>query len=404
LKKLKARPIIDRRALFLLGLLVVFVLSLSGCINRYNLEPWGREPVIKVLVAENLQSVNIEANGSHTLSTPNGSTPVLGNGASWLISNTAGQLSVSLNSKEHLTNPKLPIKIAPDRNTILKLNGQPYRGWLAITAGTSSGFNVINLLPLEQYLCGVVPREIGTGSKDILHAVEAQAICARSYAISRFGGHHRQGFDVYADTRDQVYSGMSRETEWCTKAVNNTRGMVVLSGNKLLDARYSSTCGGYTANSEDAWSSAIPYLRSVRDAPFLCRPYCAKSPHFNWKKAIPKKDFYSKIQRMIPSGARIKSWSLDINPKSHRVVKMYVISNKGKHTIKGSTLRSVFELKSQYYKIKQSGNKMVFEGHGWGHGVGMCQYGAMEMARRGRSAVAILRHYYRNAWVGKLYD
>lgn len=379
----------------------LFTFALAGCVSRYAIERWDFEPVVKVLVAENLSSVSIEASGNHTLSTAASSTPVLGPG-SWSITGASG-LSVVLNATQHLTNPSLPLKVAPDERTLLKLNGAPYRGWLAVTPGTSSGFNVINLLPLEAYLYGVVPREIGTGSPDIMAAIEAQAICARSYAIAHFGTHRAQGFDIYADSRDQAYSGMARETRWCTQAVDATRGLVAFSGNRLLDARYHSTCGGRTANSEDVWSTAVPYLRSVRDAPSFGKPYCSKSPHYRWTKEVPKGKFYATITRMLPAGAKIRSWSLDINPRSRRVVKMIVNTYKGKHEIEGSSLRSVFGLKSTWFDISQKGEVMVFSGHGWGHGVGMCQYGAMAMAGRGKSAKRILKHYYQGAWVARLY-
>ncbi|MBN2379071.1 SpoIID/LytB domain-containing protein [candidate division WOR-3 bacterium] len=381
-------------------LLIVALFSLSGCFNRYIVERWDREPVVKVLVAENVTEVRVSANGSHTVSSSGGSTPIVGPG-SWEINNKGG-LSVAFNTTEYLTNASLPLKVAPDEHTTLTLNDKAYRGWLAVTPGSASGFNVINMLPLEEYLYGVVPREIPC-SEDILAAVEAQAICARSYAIARFGGHRRQGFDVYADTRDQAYGGIAVENKWGTEGVNRTRGLVAFSGEVLLDARYSSTCGGRTANSEDVWSSAIPYLRSTRDAPLFGKPYCAASPYIDWVKEVLKQEFYSVLARSIPSGAKIKSWSLDINPKSKRVVKMIIKSDQGTHEIKGSVLRTAFDLRSTWFKISEKQDVMVFEGHGWGHGVGMCQYGAMEMARRGKSPKKILKHYYKGVWTARLY-
>lgn len=385
-----------------LVLLSLLALSFAGCVNRYAVEQWDKEPVIRVLVGENLSSVSIEASGSHTLSTEKESFPVIG-AARWDITTSQG-LSVTLNSTQPMTNPSLPIKVAPDERSFLKLNGTPYRGWLAVTPGTTSGFNVINLLPMEQYLYGVVPREIGQGMPDILSAVKAQAICARSYAVTRFGSHRKQGFDVYADTRDQAYGGMSVESPVCTKGVDETRGEVAFVDEKILDARYHSTCGGHTANSEEAWTAVIPYLRTVRDAPFLGKAYCASSPHFTWSQKVPKEKFYSMIASAIPSGAKVRTWQLETNPKSRRVIKMIVNTDQGKFEIKGPVIRTSLGLKSTYFKIREDGTNMIFDGHGWGHGVGMCQYGAMEMARRGASANRILRHYYQGVWVGQLYD
>lgn len=398
-QRIGQRAFFQSRLFLIIAILTVF--GFAGCVTRYAVEKWDAEPIIKVLVAENASSVAIAVNGSHTVHTESGATPVATTGT-WNITNTETGVSMVLNGTQHLTNPSVPVKVEPGAGTYLKLGGTPYRGWLAVTPGTSSGFNVINMLPLEQYLYGVVPREIPC-AEDILNAVEAQAICARSYAIARFGGHRKQGFDLYADTRDQAYSGMAVENQWGTEGVNRTRGVVAFSADKLLDARYHSTCGGITANSEDVWSAALPYLRSVRDAPFFGRPYCRNSPHFKWEKEVTAQEFYSVITRMIPNGATVKSWKLETNPKSRRVVKMHVTSDKGKHEIKGSTLRSVFGLKSTWFKISEQGDVMRFSGRGWGHGVGMCQYGAMEMARRGKSSKRILRHYYQGAWTARLY-
>lgn len=385
----------------LMSLLTLIFLALTGCAGRYTVERWAAEPVIKVLIAENIPSVTVEANGNHTVSSPSGSMPVLGQG-SWSITNNPS-LMVVMNGTQYLSNPGFPLKVAPDERTLLKLNGQPYRGWLAVTPGTSSGFNVINLVPLEAYLYGVVPREIGDGMPDIMAAIEAQAVCARSYAISHFGLHRKQGFDIYGDTRDQAYAGMARESQYCTQAVDNTRGLVAFSGDRILDARYSSTCGGRTADALDVWSTDNPALKSIKDKPFLGKPYCSNSPHFTWTKAVPTEQFYATLLRMLPSGAKIKSWELDINPKSRRVVKMIIHSDQGKHEVKGPALRTGFDLRSTYFKIKEQGANMVFEGHGWGHGSGMCQYGAMEMARRGKTAKQILRRYYNGVWFGQLY-
>ena len=147
-----------------------------------------------------------------------------------------------------------------ERSTPVRLNGKAYRGKIEVFVNDRGSLTVVNVVPLEEYLLGVVPAELGLPQ---LEAQKAQAIAARTYAIANIGGYGSQGFDVVPTVWSQVYKGVSIETKMGTQAVRETRGLVATYKGKPITAFYTSTCGGRTENSENVFDKAEPYLRGV---------------------------------------------------------------------------------------------------------------------------------------------
>lgn len=297
------------------------------------------------------------------------------------------------------------------RNGVVGINNQYYRGNLEIRQ-IGGQIWVINIVDIEDYLKGVVPCEIGGISKNLIEAAKAQAVAARTYAYAHLNQHQDLGFDLYATIQDQVYQGISCETELTSIAVEQTKRQILTYRNRAIEAKYHSTCGGITADFNDAWAGdAPPYLRSVR-----C-PYCKDSPFYTWEKVLSKKQFFTNIRtrlkrigKEIPSDELIKKIKLMKNKRSRRVNKLIIRTEKNEYVIPGYHVRVVLgdnndpggSLKSNYITIKTQGDKVIIEGQGFGHGVGMCQFGAMEMARKGKDYRKILRHYYRASKIKKI--
>ena len=147
-----------------------------------------------------------------------------------------------------------------ERSNPVRLNGKAYRGKLEVFVNSHGSLTVVNVVPLEDYLLGVVPSELGLPQ---LEAQKAQAVAARTYAVANIGGYGEQGFDMVPTIWSQVYKGVSIETEMGTLAVNSTRGIVATYQGKPINALYTSTCGGRTENSENIFDKAEPYLRGV---------------------------------------------------------------------------------------------------------------------------------------------
>lgn len=307
-------------------------------------------------------------------------------------------------------NDRFPLYFNP-RQGFVKVNGKRYRGNLEVKR-IGGQIWVINILDIDEYLKGVVPCEIGGITKEVFEAAKAQAVAARTYAYAHINQHRDLGFDLYATVQDQVYQGLACEREMTNLAVEQTAREILTYKNSPIEAKYHSTCGGRTADFNDAWpGNPPPYLRSVS-----CR-YCKTSPHYKWQKILTKKTFFSnirarlkKIGRPIPQHELIKKIKMVRNRRSKRVGQLIISTDSNEYTVPGYYIRSVLgdrndpggSLKSNFVQIKVKGDKVMIEGRGFGHGVGMCQFGALQMARKGKSYHTILRHYYPGARIRKI--
>ncbi len=299
-------------------------------------------------------------------------------------------------------NDSLPVFIRSYENKV-KVNNKFYYGHLEIKK-IDNKIWVINILDIEDYLKGVVPCEIGKINESLIETVKAQAIAARTYAYAHLNKYANLGFDLYATVKDQVYEGLSVEDTLINRAILKTMGLVLTYQGKPIDAKYHSTCGGFTADFNDAWSgNSVPYLKSVKCG------FCNDSPHSYWKKEMDKKEFFKNLRNnlyqigiSLPDTELIKGLKFKRNSKSKRVVEVIIITNKNYYKIPSYNIRRLFGsekdpgrlLKSNYFNIYVKDNKIIIEGKGYGHGVGMCQFGAMGMAKKGKNYKEILKHYY----------
>lgn len=309
------------------------------------------------------------------------------------------------------TQDKLPI-IVKGKGGIVKVNDKTYHGNLEIL-GTGNHIWVINIVHIEDYLKGVVPCEIGRISAGLIEAAKAQAVAARTYACAHIDQYASLGFDLYSTIKDQVYRDISVETDLTNSAVEHTKTEILTHKGRPIEAKYHSTCGGQTADFNDAWQGTPPpYLRSVS-----C-PYCETSPHFTWQKEYSPKEFYINLRaklikfgNAIPDSEYIKNIALIRNKKSKRILRIIITTKYNAYTIPGYRVRALFGdkndpgglLKSNYVSLGVKNDMIVLQGHGFGHGVGMCQFGAIEMARQGKTYRQILQHYYTGVKLTKIH-
>lgn len=242
----------------------------------------------------------------------------------------------------------------------------------------------LNSVQSEEYIYSVVPSEIGHYFPE--EAIKAQTLAARSYLYYGLRYSKYDKFDLFDNVNSQMYLGMDRENKKINLSVDTTRGKVILYGGKPINALYYSTSGGVTANNEDVWGgNAASYLRSVND-----QGNETKSPRLKWKVKISKNEMSKKF------GFRVKDLKV-LEVKSNRVSKIKIYGDKNL-TITGDKLRSIVgygKVYSTQFRVKSSGNYFVFNGKGSGHGVGMSQYGAYGLSKKGKTYEDILKHYYR---------
>jgi stage II sporulation protein D len=297
-------------------------------------------------------------------------------------------------------------------------NGNWYRGGFRLHASSPEGLTLVNEVDLEGYLRSVLPNEIGTPPESDFEAVKAQAVAARSYTLAYLGRRAELGFDLYASVEDQVYAGKTLENAQSDRALAATRGEVLVSEGQPIRALYSSACGGRTANVEDVWPwSWTPYLRSVRDAAGLdARPYCSLSASFRWREEWDAPGFLAMLRQYGPPGdaasGALRGEVLDVRierrSRCGRIQDLAVSTTAGEITLHGDRVRWALRrpgsgaiLRSSFFKIgvlrdgDGRATKVVASGAGNGHGIGLCQWGAMGMARAGSGYREILSHYYK---------
>jgi stage II sporulation protein D len=328
-------------------------------------------------------------------------------------------------------NPGDTLIVTPDQGTTIRWKEQQWRGQFRVFLNPRGKLTLATRLPLESYLEGVVPGEIGPLGDDLIEAGRAQAIAARSYTLFYRGRRAAEGFDVYGTVEDQLYVGVEGERPLATRCVQGTAGEVALSGGRPVRANYYSTCGGMTADVWEAWpADPLSYLVSHRDRPpgdANHDDYCAGSKQYRWQEEWPAGDFLENLTEYgpangVPLPSRRLGTLLDVRveARSHsgRVWRLVVDTSTGEIAIPAWSLRQVLRrpgngkaiLRSNLFKVDVRRDprsdkvvSVVMSGAGSGHGVGLCQTGALGMARDHRSAEEILRHYYPGADVRRLY-
>jgi stage II sporulation protein D len=300
-------------------------------------------------------------------------------------------------------------------------SGKRYRGALLLRPG-AGGVTVVNLLELETYLLGVVPLEIGKDRPpEELEAVKAQAVAARTYAIRHRGRRAELGFDYHGSVMDQAYGGAEAEDAVASRAVRETRGQILTYDGEPIEAYYHSTCGGRTAALDEVWpGEPRPYLRSVSDARSAGGSYCETSNRFRWTERWDRNGLMAALNRgLAERGVRgtvreIRSLEVTGRTPSGRAEALRIETDLGEHRVRGDSIRWVLRpepgriLNSSAIQLaidRQDGEIMglMVTGSGWGHGIGMCQVGALGRARDGQSYRDILLTYYPGTRIARLY-
>jgi len=377
---------------------------------------------IRVLVASAASSAEIVATGRWTTVDRNGSSLTAGaDDAHWVVSMRAGRVRLASIDNGRASSLESPLTIrALDAGSRVIANGKAYRGELLIMS-SGDELIVVNRLPIEEYLRGVVPLEIGERQASERAAVEAQAIAARSYAYTHLAPSQR--FDVRATVDDQVYGGAAAERPVSDAAVAATAGQVLRYAGRIADTPYHSTCGGMTAEPGEVWTgeSGAPYLRRVDDhIPGSRRAYCDISPRYDWVREMSGEEIGAAVTRYLKSrgGSReigtVRTLRIESRTPSGRVGTLAVEGSEGETTLRGNAIRYALRvaggelLNSTYFSVEPSGSngggdggrRFTLRGHGYGHGIGMCQWGAIGRARAGQDAVTILQTYYPGTSVG----
>jgi stage II sporulation protein D len=260
-------------------------------------------------------------------------------------------------------------------------------GNLSASAVTGS-ILIINSLELELYIPGTIEAEGGSLAKPEYY--KAQAIIARTYALKNFHRHAGEGFHLCDGVHCQSFNGKSRMNKEIYLATAQTRGLIL--ADKLgmpVSAVYHSNCGGRTASASMVWNSWVNFLTPVND------PFCNKSANQNWTKELTLEAWKNYLSA---KGLPVQDQASLCLTGSDR----QQFFNPAKKMLPLTVIREDLNLKSAFFQVEISGNTAIIHGHGFGHGLGLCQQGAMEMAKVGYTYVDILMFYYRGLQIKKI--
>ncbi len=329
----------------------------------------------------------------------------------------------------------------------LTVDGKKYRGNIEFKSQGVNGIIVVNSLPLEHYLYGVVPREVSPDwHREVL---KAQAVAARNFAAVNLNKHGEFGFDVCAGTDCQVYGGLDSENRYTNAAVDETAGQMIYYGGKPITAFFHASSGGYTENSENVWSISLPYIKAVDDS------FDAGSPHDSWQRVYSNNQITSILAEHGINIGNIQDMKVDSYTPTGRSLALTIQGSRGSTVLEKERSRAVFgynDLKSTFFTVETDADffvlkdiggplsqvsamdarmlsaagikrltegpdyiiisngrdyvsvnkyptRFIFNGRGWGHGLGMSQWGAKGMAEAGYSYIGILQYYYKDCVV-----
>lgn len=244
--------------------------------------------------------------------------------------------------------------------------------------------SLINNINLDNYIAGVVEAEVGRNPPQ--EYFKLQAIICRTYALKNINRHKTEGFSLCDRVHCQAYHGKPKSSV-IKDAAKETEDIVIVDSDiNLITATFFSNCGGQTANSEEVWNSPLYYLRSVKDT------FCLNENNAVWKKTIDK---YSWKKYLIKHGIADKHTNHECGLEHFQIGREedLIKANVG---IPHTKIRTDFKLKSAVFDVEEHDDKIVLKGKGFGHGVGLCQEGAMRMAKLGYNYAQILHYYYQD--------
>jgi stage II sporulation protein D (peptidoglycan lytic transglycosylase) len=403
--------------------LLLIVFFLVACVPVTKKPVVSKSPQIRVLLNEISQKDSISFAGSYKLISEEAEYEFGSQNSKIYIVPSSNSLLI-YNEFRYLEYQKTnTIRLIASTNTSQFIyRDKTYYGDIVFVQPGNSSAQIINELPLEEYLRGVVPAEIYVKELKNFEAVKAQTICARTYAINKMNDRRGTNFDVYHDTRDQVYKGVDVYHINSDNAINDTRGLTLTYQNKPAVVYYHSTCGGELEPVQNVFgNNSLEYLAGGMDAVSDVIS-CSASPKFRWEQTRNLEELDSSFQKiygknLIPEIDQLKdsiNIKLEISvlnrTETGRVKDLKIATSDTSLILNNIKIRRLLGeptgralASTLFYLSQENDSTITIHGGGFGHGVGMCQWGAMNMSKRGFKYYHILNKYFPGTLLSKGY-
>lgn len=408
---------------------VAGALLVASCARHVPLAPLQGVPVVRVGIVVDQPAGEVSATGQYRVLAPDGEIlAVVDAGVSWRVEpgGAPDRLSLIRPDRPQPVDVAQPVIVRPDRpEDLVVIGGRRFRGEATVLRG-SSGVTVVNRVPLEWYVQAVVAVELGMRAPEVREAVLAQTVASRTYALHYRGRREALGFDLFATVADQVYPGADSEKPEVNAATRATAGQILTWNGQPIEAVFHSACGWSTEASDQVFRNGpkMPYLRAVSDrfGPGKRDYYCSGSPNFRWAEQWDGAALNAVLAQTLPAAVgsaaanfgRVTDVRVAATTPTGRVKELVVATTNGEFTVPSYRVRDVLrpapdrQLLStlfQLYVQRQGGElvKVTAAGAGAGHGVGMCQWGAVGRAKAGQRYPQILAAYYPGTRLENLY-
>jgi stage II sporulation protein D len=269
------------------------------------------------------------------------------------------------------------------------INGRKFRGNIRFIKKDNLHLLVVNQINLEDYIKGILYHE--SSHYWPIEALKAQAIASRTYAVYQMQENRAKDFDVTSDVYSQVYGGSTSERYRTNKAVEETLALIITYQDKPIPAYFHATCAGHTEDASVLWKTDLAPLKGV-----AC-DFCKESPHYNWHYVIFIGELREELKNAGYNLGMIKEIQILGRNNSGRSTELNLVTDRNELKIPAKDLRNIVGpdlIRSTKFNVTIEGQDAIFEGTGWGHGVGLCQWGAYFMAKQGWDAKKILQYYY----------
>jgi len=379
-----------------------------------------RVPFVRVLLDESRNEITIGADRQFAIEClQGGQQEVYYSSRAVTVVNRGRTLTVESNGaplKERVDEVNIIPRGSGNR---MQLDGRRYRGIMKLLPEGQT-VQLINIVYMEDYLRGVVPPEIGERADSEIEAVKAQAVAARTYALAHLQQYPGEPYDMKSSIMDQLYQGMAVENRLTNRSIDATTGQTITFGDQFINAYYHSTCGGMTDDIESVWDrKEIPYLKAVEDS-----GACSWSKYYTWREHFTEPQLRGRLGQYLSGDrgrdmviGRITDVVIDEHTPGGRVRTLIVKTTDDSYQFKKDRIRWVIGRTSNPDLILPSDRfdvlidrdvsgelvAVTFKGRGYGHGVGMCQCGAIGLARQGWTFDTIIRHYFTGVDLKQVY-
>jgi stage II sporulation protein D len=371
--------------------IAVFAMIIVVAIKASALPP----PEVRVLVTSE-KSVMIDAMSEPIEVLTQGELPDKTFTAKGTVTISAGDFGLTMNGT-----PVGRAVMITDSSKRYKIGNSSFRGKIEAIWKSKNEFLIVNHLSMEDYLVGLIGSEMYPGWP--MEALKAQAVAARTYALHHVDAAKRYGmrndYDVTNTVLSQVYEGAHKEDWRAHQACVDTQGKALMRHGSIFPAYYHSCCGGLTEHAHNVWYGE-------EGPPQITDKYCARSPNLNWSWRIAASTFADGLRKQGIHIGKILAVSTEMESDSPRAKTLVIVDEEGMKAIKATDLRRIFgfsNIKSTWFEVDIEGSTIAFSGRGYGHGVGMCQWGAKGMADEGFTYEEILKFYYPDAELTRVY-